>query len=353
MTSLVLPDDYPQVLEAAKTTVRAARARALRLVNNELVELYWSLGKLILDRQAEQGWGSKVIDRLSNDLRAEFPTTTGLSPRNLRYARTFDAAWREPIGQQSVAQLGWGHITVLLDKLSDPADRQWYADEAAKNGWTRDVLTHQIKGQLKRRVGSAPSNFTTALPAADSELAQGLTKDPYVFEFIDAGRTLSERHLEDALIDRLRDTLEELGHGFAYLGRQVRLVVGESEYYLDLLFFHVYQLRHVVLELKRGKFSPADAGQLAFYVNVVDDQLRDPDNHLPTVGILLCEDRDDTTVEYALRTSASPMAVATYSYEDLPEDVRGELPSPESVIGAVRAAVADGHTLSEYLSDET
>lgn len=312
-----LPEGYASVLASLKTEVVRTRQRAHRVVNTELIGLYWRIGRAILDQQARQGWGARVIDRLADDLRAEFPDMRGLSRSNLKYMRRVADAWPDSIGQQAAGQLPWGHIMVLLDKLDDQAERDWYASAAVEHGWSRNVLLNQIIGQLHRRTGAAPSNFAVQLSSPDSELAQELTKDPYVFDFLTLSGRVQERDVEQALMDRLQQVLLELGRGFAFVGRQVRFDVGGEDFTVDLLLFHVTQVRYVVIELKIGRFEPAHIGQLGFYVAVVDDQLRQPAVHAPTVGILLCASRNDPAVHYALANTAAPMAVANYTTEPL------------------------------------
>jgi predicted nuclease of restriction endonuclease-like (RecB) superfamily len=340
-----IPSNYAATLASAKSAIQAARTRAVLAVNGELIRLYWSLGKLILERQDAEGWGAHVIERLSNDLRSEFPGMTGLSVSNLKYMRVFAREWPEaPIGQQLVDQLPWGHNILLLTKLDDQELREWYARSAIESGWSRAVLTHQIMSQLHRRVGAAPSNFERLLPAGDSELMQQATKDPYALEFLTIAREAHERDVEQALIDHLDRFLRELGAGFAYMGRQWRLGVGGDEFFIDLLMFNTIANRYLVIELKHRKLTPGDIGQLNFYVTVVDDVLRQP-HHAPTVGLLLCTDRDDTVVRYALSAVSSPMAVAGYTYKELPAIEQATLPDEndlrEIVAQALEAAQAD------------
>ncbi|MGI9091880.1 MAG: PDDEXK nuclease domain-containing protein [Mycobacteriales bacterium] len=255
-TDLALPADYQQVLDDLKQAVRTARVRAHQAANTELIALYRRIGEAILDRQQAEGWGTKVIDRLAGDLRAEFPNMRGLSRSNLFYMRQLADSWPEAaIVQQAVGRLPWGHITVLLDKLDDRPSRDWYAAAAVEHGWSRNVLTHQISSQLHRRIGTAPSNFAVRLPAHDSDLAQQLVRDPYVFEFLGLTERVSERELETALMNRLQAFLLELGHGFAFVGRQYHLEVGGNDFHIDLLFFNWAQSRFVVVELKIGRSS--------------------------------------------------------------------------------------------------
>lgn len=330
VADLVLPDDYAGVLARLKSKVRHARYRAQRQVNTELIRLNWQIGQELVEQSDRAQWGDKVISRLAADLRAEFSGVTGLSVRNLKYMRSFARAWPtlDDIGQQAVAQLPWGHITVLLDKISDQEHREWYARQAVTHGWTRAALEHHIKTTAHRRFGAATTNFDRILEPTSSDLAQQITKDPYVFDFLDVEPGYAERELERALVDRIIETLGELGRGFSFVGRQVPFDVDGDEFFLDLLFFHVEQLRYVVVELKVGRFKPEFAGQLGFYVELVEDQLRRP-AHAPTVGLLLCTDKNDRVVRYALATSSQPLAIA--SYDLLPAAERAALPSEEDL----------------------
>ncbi|RBY83556.1 DUF1016 domain-containing protein [Geodermatophilus sp. TF02-6] len=336
---LQLPEDYAALLEQLKQQVRTARLRARRSVNTELLSLYWTIGRTILDRQQQQGWGAKVIDRLAADLRAEFPDMTGLSRSNLHYMRALAEAWPEAqVVPQAVGQLPWGHVRTLLDAIDDQRTRDWYAAAAAEHGWSRAVLINQIKNRTHQRLGAAPSNFADRLPAADSDLARELARDPYVFDFLGLTGEVAERELEQALMDRLQDTLMELGRGFAFVGRQVPLDVDGDEFFIDLLFFHVEQLRYVVVELKVGKFAPEFAGKLGFYVSVVDDLIAKP-QHNPTVGLLLCADRNERVVRYSLGNTAQPMAVSTYTYDTLPPAEQQALPAADEVAAALDTPV--------------
>ena len=358
-----LPDDYPEVLERLKEQVRAARAVAHRTVNTELLRLYWTIGTVILDRQERQGWGAKVISRLARDLQAAFPELSGLSRSNLEYMRRFAAAYPSvSFPQQAVGELPWGHITVLLDKLSDQPTRDWYAAATVQHGWSRAVMLNQIKNQTHLRLGAAPSNFAERLPARDSELARDLAKDPFVFDFLGLSGPVAERELEQALMDRLQQTLSELGRGFCFVGRQVHFDVDGDDFYIDLLFFHVEQLRYVVVELKIGKFEPGFAGQLNFYVGLVDDRLRRP-QHAPTVGLLLCADRNERVVRYALAGASRPLAVSTYifssygedtyAYDALPTGAQEALPAVDELTAALEAPIevhGEWTTLERYLT---
>jgi predicted nuclease of restriction endonuclease-like (RecB) superfamily len=255
-----LPPGYPELLDELKRAVGEARWRAQRVVNTELLALYWRIGHTILDRQDAEGWGTRVIDRLSTDLRAAYPEMRGLSRSNIKYMRQMAATWSETaIGQQAVGQLPWGHVTVLLDKLHDQTQRDWYAAAAAEHGWSRNVLLNQIMNRLHERTGAAPSNFAAQLPAKDSELAQQLTRDPYVLDFLELTVPAAERDLEAALVKRLQAFLLELGHGFAFVGRQYHFTVGGDDFYIDLLFGRLRKLARVHSRVLHLRVHPQPA----------------------------------------------------------------------------------------------
>jgi len=337
------PEGYGDLLADLKARVRATQVRAARAANTEVLRLYWSIGRDVLDRQRVAGWGGKVVARLAADLAREFPEQRGWSRTSLLYMRKAAEVWQNETEfvQQAVGRLPWGHVTVLLDRLATREERDWYAAQAVENGWTRNVLEHHIKADLRSRLGAAPTNFAAALDAPDSELAQQLVKDPYVFEHLGLTARMAERDVERALMDRLQDTLLELGRGMAFVGRQVRLTVRDDdgavdEFVVDLLLFHVEQLRYVVVELKVGRFEPAHVGQLGTYVAIVDGQLRRPGIHAPTIGILLCTGKNGATVRYSLASSSAPVAVADYA--GLPRDAREALPSADEL----RAVIEEG-----------
>jgi predicted nuclease of restriction endonuclease-like (RecB) superfamily len=332
---LALPTGYTDLLGELKNRVRDARTKALRTVNTQLIELYWSIGHSVRLQQEQQGWGSQVIKRLSEDLRAEFPDMKGLSARNIQYMTTFAGTWSEgSIAQQPAAQLPWGHIMVLIDKKLDPTATYSYAAAAVEYGWSRNVLLNMIMNKTLERTGAAPSNFAQQLAAQDSELAQQVAKDPYNFEFLGLSGDVAERDLENALTSRITETLRELGPGFAFVGRQVHFDVDGDDFYVDLLFFHVEQSRYVVIELKTGKFQPEYAGKLNFYVALVDDVLR-RDHHNETIGILICGTKNDRSVRYSLGRSTSPMAVAAYTYDKLPAAEQRALPNESHLVAAL------------------
>jgi len=272
--AIELGPSYGVLLEEIKYDVADSQLRARRVLVGELVGLYWRIGRRILDRQAAEGWGARVIDRLAADLKEAFPAARGFSARNLQYMRTFADQQPDPaIAQQAAAQLPWSHWMVLLDKLGgDPERQRWYAAEAVEHGWSRPVLTHMVAGQLHARQGAAPSNFPATLPGEDSELAQHMTRDPYVLDFIGMAGPLRERDLEDELVRQLQRFLLELGTGFAFIGRQYPVRVDRKDYALDLLFFNWRLDCFVAIELQLGDFDPDHAGRLAFYTAWVDDQ---------------------------------------------------------------------------------
>jgi predicted nuclease of restriction endonuclease-like (RecB) superfamily len=335
------PDGYSEALSLARQTILSARSRALLIVSAELTTMYWDLGRLILDRQATYGWGAKIVVRLAADLQREFPDIKGLSAGNLHYMRRFATVWPDRANlPTAVGKIPWGHNRLLLDRLSDTDERAWYAAATIEYGWSRAVLENQIMSGLHQRAGVAPSNFGRRLPAADSDLVQQMIKDPYALEFVTLARDVSERDLELALVARVELFLRELGRGFSFVGRQYRLDVDGDEFFVDLLMFDAESNRYCVIELKTKKLTPADVGQLNFYVAVVDDTLRRA-HHAETVGLLLCASRNDRTVRYALARSTSPLAIAGYRYTELPATDRGALPNEHELLDLVTQVLDD------------
>lgn len=357
-----LPPDYAPLLSEIKARVQAARIKAGLAANRELLKLYWDIGRLILDRQQKEGWGAKVIDRLSADLQNEFPGQQGFSPRNLKYMRTFAEAWPErlivqppvaqlperksepsivqaslarvpesmsPIVQAPLAQLPWYHHLALLDKLDSPTDRLWYAAKAVEHGWSRNVLALQIQAGLHQRQGKAVTNFKKTLPPSQSDLAQGITKDPYLFDFLTLRDDINERAVEEGLVGQVEKFLLELGAGFALVGRQVHLEVGNQDFYLDLLFYHLKLRCFVVIDLKAREFTPEAAGKMNFYLSAVDDRLR-REGDQPSIGLILCRDKNRVIAEYALRDLSKPIGVSGYVtklVDSLPKALKGAVPS--------------------------
>ncbi|WP_165223270.1 PDDEXK nuclease domain-containing protein [Aquisphaera insulae] len=323
-----LPEGYDQLLVSLKDRIRAAQLRAAVAVNRELVLLYWGIGRDILTRQEDQGWGAKVIDRLAEDLKRAFPEMSGFSPRNLKYMRAFAEAWpEEPIVQQLVAQIPWGHNVRLLDHVKDPDERVWYIRKTIENGWSRNILEIQIETDLYRHQGKALNNFAATLPKPQSDLAEQILKDPYNFDFLTLGDAAREREIERGLMEHIRQFLLELGVGFAFVGSQHRLEVGGEEFFIDLLFYHLKLRAYVVIELKATEFRPEHAGKMNFYLSAVDDLLRHPQD-APTIGIILCKSKGKIVAEYALRDINKPIGISGFTLsESLPETLRGSLPT--------------------------
>ncbi len=327
-----IPDGYADWLSALKTRIHSAQQRATLAVNRELVLLYWQIGQDILARQSAQGWGAKVIERLSQDLRTAFPEMKGFSPRNLKYMRSFAEAWPDAeFVQQAVALLPWGHNLVLLDKLPGPQTRRWYAAKAIEHNWSRNILAMQIETRLLERSGKAVTNFEASLPKPQSDLARESLKDPYRFDFLGLTDEAQERAIENALVKHVTEFLLELGAGFAFVGRQVLLDVAGDEFFIDLLFYHLKLRCYVVVELKGGKFKPEHLGQLSFYLTAVDEQVKHPQDS-PTIGLLLCKNKNKVVAEYALRSNTQPIGVAEYQLvESLPAELQTSLPSIEQI----------------------
>ncbi|MXS80088.1 Predicted nuclease of restriction endonuclease-like (RecB) superfamily, DUF1016 family [Nitrosomonas eutropha] len=327
-----VPAGYADWLAELKQRIHAAQQRATLAVNRELVLLYWQIGQGILERQASQGWGSKVVEALARDLRNAFPDMKGFSPRNLKYMRAFAQAWPDGEFVQGVlAQLPWYHQVALLDKLQTAEERQWYAAQAIENAWSRNVLVMQIESDLRQRTGAAITNFSQCLPQPQSDLARESLRDPYRLDFLGLGKETQERAIEDALVKHVTRFLMELGAGFAFVGRQVHVEVGDKDFYIDLLFYHLKLRCYVVVELKAGEFQPEYAGKLNFYLSAVDSQLRHPTDN-PSLGLLLCKSRDKVVAEYALRDMNKPIGVAEYQLvQALPKELETDLPRIEDI----------------------
>lgn len=358
-----LPPEYVATLNALKERIHAGRMRAALAVNREVIDLYWYIGKTITERQQTEAWGNSVVERLAADLRDSFPDMKGFSPTNIWRMRSFYHAWPsllpdEPILAQAVPELAereqpkadliptqpeqvilaqvvrelpWGHNVTLIQKLKTPEKRLWYAQMARKHGWARSILIMQIETDLYGRQGKAVSNFKTTLPAVDSDLATQTMKDPYNFDFLGLAQNAHERDVENALIAHIKRFLLELGEGFAFVGQQYKVTIGESDFYIDLLFYHITLRCYVAVELKAVSFQAEFAGKLNFYLSVIDDTLRrEGDN--PTIGLLLCKDKERLVAEYALKDINKPIAVADYLLtKAIPEDLKGALPTIEEI----------------------
>ena len=330
----LIPKGYSALLAELKERIRSERLRVVMAANSALVMMYWDIGQRILARQNAEGWGAKVIARLSKDLRKAFPDMTGLSTRNLKYMRAFAATWPDiQIVQQAVAQIPWSHNIILMEKLKEQELRLWYAAMAREHGWSRSILVMQIEGRLHERQGNALTNFPQTLPPEASDMAAQIFKDPYLFDFLGTADPRREREVEQALVDHIQQFLLEMGVGFAFVGRQYTVSVGDKDYFIDLLFYHLRLRCFVVIELKAIPFEPGFAGQLNFYTAVVDDKLRHPTDG-PTIGLLLCRGRDRLTAEYALRGINRPLGVVNWETElvrQLPEELKSSLPTVEEL----------------------
>ena len=324
--------NYAILLQNLKAEISQARIRAHCSVNKEMISLYWKIGNQILLKQKEEGWGTKVTENISNDLRKEFPEMKGLSSRNLIYMQTFAKSYPDfSITQEALAQITWYHNITLLEKVENYEERLWYVYETAKNGWSRNVMVAQIQTGLYTRQGKGINNFQNTLPSPQSDLVASIIKDPYNLEFLDIKGKLQERELEGKLIDHIRNFLLELGQGFAFVGNQYHIEIEGEDYYLDLLFYHVKLKCYVVIELKTGKFKPEYAGKLNFYLNLMDRKIKEESDN-PTIGLILCEDKKGITVEYAIEGINKPMGVSQFKLtETLPEKLKKYLPTPEKI----------------------
>jgi predicted nuclease of restriction endonuclease-like (RecB) superfamily len=340
----VEPTGYGAFLGELKERIRVAQVKAAVVANRVLTELYWQIGRDIVDRQEAHGWGKSVVERLARDLQTEFPGMSGFSPRNVWRMRALFLAYTEdvrklprPVAEldgenlpRAVAEIPWGHNADLLDKVKDPRARLWYAREAVEHGWSRTMLGHWVESGLYERQGRASTNFERTLPAPQSDLARETLKDPYTFEFLTLAEDAREKELEEGLLAHIRKFLVELGAGFAFVGQQVRLDVGGEDFYVDLLFYHLKLRCFVVVDLKTTAFQPEYAGKMNFYLSAVDDLMRHPDDR-PSIGIILCKAKDKVVAEYALRDLAKPVGISSYVtrlVETLPAAFRGALPSP-------------------------
>jgi predicted nuclease of restriction endonuclease-like (RecB) superfamily len=323
---------YKQWLTELKQRVLQSQLKAAVKVNSELLELYWQLGADIVERQKAATWGDKLLTQLSKDLMATFPDMKGFSKRNLEQIRRWFCYWNDEsaIAKQAVAQLvqiPWGHNIQIITKCQSMVEAVYYVQSTLEQGWSRNVLVHQIESGLWQREGAALHNFERTLPATQSDLAMQTLKDPYIFGFLNLSKQHSERELEQGLIDHITQFLLELGAGFAYMGRQYPIKVGQRDFYIDLLFYHARLHCYVVIELKLGDFEPEHAGKLNFYIKAIDEQLC-KQGDAPTIGILLCKTKDKVVAEYALSDINKPMGISEYKLtQSLPEALQSSLPS--------------------------
>lgn len=333
--SIHLSQEYKILLVELKNRIRSARYQAALAVNQELIQLYWFIGKQILEKQKQAAWGSKLVEILSRDLRSSFPETRGFSVPNLKRMRLFAQTYPDfEFSSQPVSQLPWGHIAVLMHKIKDKAERQWYSQQIIKQGWSRMSLERHINQNLYHRqviTTEKISNYLDRLPSPQSTLAQELLKQPYNFDFLGLHDEALERDIEHASIDHITKFLLELGKGFAFVGRQVPLTLQDSEYFIDMLFYHLRLHCFVVIEIKATKFKPEHAGQLNFYLNLVDDFYKMAEDK-PTIGLLLCKTRNKFEAEYALKGIEKPMGISEYELtKAIPDNLKLSLPSIEEI----------------------
>jgi len=332
---------YFELRDSIITRIKETRLRYIMHANAGMIELYWNIGKDILQRQESEGWGARVIDRLSADLKEEFPEMEGFSPRNLKYMRQFAENWVDStIVQQPVAQLQWRSIIILLTKVKDNPEREWYAEKALENGWSSNVLHHMIEMRFFERKGKAVTNFEGTMPPKESDMAVQTFKDPYLFDFIGTAQARREAEVERALVEHMEKFLLELGQGFAFVGRQVHLEVGGDDFYIDLLFYHLKLRCYIVVELKARDFKPGDVSQLNMYQNVVNDVMRHPDDK-PTIGLLLVKGKNRTVVEYSLAGYTNPIGVSNWQNqltESLSDDIKSSLPTIEEIEREIKYA---------------
>ena len=328
--------NYLDTLNSIKQKVKSAQIKAALAVNSEMVILYWEIGKTILERQAQEGWGAKIIDRLAHDLLSAFPDLKGFSSRNLKYMRKLAEVYPDlSFVQQVAAQIPWAHNMVILDKLNVHPERLWYINKTIENGWSRNVLVCQIESNLYQRqaLTEKTSNFKSTLPAPQSDLAQEMLKDPYKFDFLTIGQEAKELEIEKELTKHITKFLLELGAGFAFVGRQYHLEIGKKDYYIDLLFYHVKLKSYIVIELKCGDFKPEYTGKMNFYLSAVDDLLKGEDDN-NSIGLILCKTKDKFTAEYALRDVNKPVGISEFKLSEvLPKELKASLPTIEEIEG--------------------
>ena len=322
---------YKEIFKNIKQEILKSQYKAMQAVNTEMIYMYWNIGKIILDNVE---WGNKFIENLSIDLKTEFPDIQGFSSRNLRNMRNFYKEYPNiEILQTLSAKIPWAHNVLLISKVKDMEIRKWYIKETIKNGWSHDVLADQIKYKLYERqvIAEKVTNFENTLPDVQSDLVLQTMKDPYIFDFIALKGQVKEKQIEDAMIEKIKNVLIELGNGFAFVGNQYKITVSDIDYFVDLLFYHLELRCYVVVELKARKFKPTDAGQLNFYLSAIDDMLRKEGDN-PTIGILLCKEKDKLTAEYALKDINKPVGVSEYKIlQDIPEYLQSQLPKVEDI----------------------
>jgi predicted nuclease of restriction endonuclease-like (RecB) superfamily len=329
----ILKSDYLPFLEEIKGKIKSTHIQAYRRVNKEIILLYWDIGKRIVEKQEQFGWGKGIVEKLSNDLKKEFPTQTGYSVQNLWYMRQFYLTYKDfPNLQQLVGEIPWGQNLVIMSRVKDYKEREFYISKTAEYGWTRDVLVHQIEAGAHLEIDAKKMhNFPQVLPGHLAEQADKALKDSYILDFLDISKPLQERQLEKKLIVRFKDFITELGLGFCFIGSQYKIKLSDKEYFIDLLFFHRKLRSLVAIKLKIGAFKPEYAGKMNFYLNLLDDFVRLPDEN-PSIGIIICKDRDRFDVEYALKRINSPIGVSGCKLaQKLPPNLKKALPTVEEL----------------------
>lgn len=324
--------DYKIWITELKGKIRSVQIKAAIAVNSALIEFYWDLGKMISEKQEFYNWGDKLIDQISLDLKEEFPEIKGFSTRNIKYIRNFYSFYiNSEIRQQLVAQIPWGHNILIYSKSKDIQEATFYIQQTIENNWSRDVLSLQIKTNLFERNGKAINNFKYTLPKPFSDLAEQTLKDPYIFDFLTLSTSAKEKDIENQLIHHLKKFLLELGKGFAFVAQQYRFAIAENDYSIDLLFYHIKLKCYVVIELKNTKFIPEYAGKINFYLSAIDTLLKNEDDK-PTIGILLCRDKNNIEAEFALRDLIKPIGISEFQLtEIIPEDLKSSLPTIEEI----------------------
>ena len=337
---MILDKNYVSVFENIKEQIRMAQHKALLNANREMIYLYWNIGKII---DANSEWGNKFVDNLSKDIRREFPSSKGFSTRNLKSMVRFYREYQEDEFVQTVAaQIPWSHNLEIL-RVKSKEERLWYIEKTIENGWSKNILAHQIDTNLYMRQveNNKISNFQNRLEVSQSELILETMKDPYVFDFLDLQENIKEKDLETALMNNITKVLLELGKGFAFIGNQYHLEIAGEDFFIDLLFYNITIKCYVVIELKIGEFKPEYAGQLSFYLTAVDETLK-IESDKPTIGLLLCRHKNNIIAEYTLRDMEKPMGVSEYSVNDyLPQDLKDDLPSLEELINTIEIDLAE------------
>lgn len=329
----ILKSDYLPFLEEIKGKIKSARIQAYRKANKELILLYLEIGERIVEKQEQLGWGKSIVEKLSNDLKKEFPAQTGYSAQNLWYMRQFYLTYKDfPNLQQLVGEIPWGQNLVIISRVKNYKEREFYIRKTFEYGWTRDVLIHQIEAGAHLEIDAKKMhNFPKVLPEHLAEQADKALKDSYILDFLDISKPLQERQMEKKLIVRFKDFITELGLGFCFMGSQYKITLNDKEYFIDLLFFHRKLKSLVAIELKVGEFKPEYAGKMNFYLNLLDDFVRMPEEN-PSIGIIICKDRNRFDVEYALKRINSPIGVSGYKLtQKLPTNLKKELPTVEDL----------------------